>query len=208
MDQYLILGLIASFFVGTLSSVFATWLLLVRQRSKFRLHFHSVVSLIGELAGKISKDGYDYDHILALGRNSGVVGSIMAGMVGLNAVASVSMIKRRLPNGDRTIELDEVGESILSALSGKKVLVLLCCNDSGASLQYVVGRLQGLEPAPAEIRTAALYSTPSPVFRPNYSSVIVGNDTKKTMTDILHGLPWASGRWIHPFEKERMPESE
>lgn len=207
MDPFVIAGLIASFMVGTLSSIFATWLILIRKKTRFRLHFNSVVALVSDLADAIAKDGYDYDHVLALGRNSGVVGSILAGMVGLDAVVSISMLKRRLADGNRTIELDDAGENVLPTMCGKKVLVLLCCNDSGASLQYIVRRLEALDPNPSEIRTAALYTAPSPVFKPTYSAVTVGNDTKKTMTDILHGLPWASKRWIHPFEKERDPEA-
>lgn len=208
MDALFLVGLGASFIVGTCSSIFAAWILLFRRRSKFRLRFNSVIALIGELADEIAKDGYDYDHIVSIGRNSGIAGSIMAGMVGLDAVVSLSLKKRRLPDGNRSIDLDNVARDSLGAMSQKKVLVLICCNDSGATLQFVVGKLKEVSPPPTEIRTAALYTAPSPLYRPHYSSVVVGHDTKKTMTEILHGLPWTSDRWIHPFRSERDPNTK
>ena len=127
----------------------------------------------------------------------------MAGITGLSAATTVSLIKERRVDGSRSIAFAEIDELMLPGLAGKNVLVLICCNDSGATLAYAIERLNGLSPRPLAIRTAALYSAPSPLFKPNYVSAIVGKDTTKTMSQILAGLPWVSGSWVHPFGKER-----
>lgn len=196
-------GLLLSFAVGVLSSLCATWLLFLRRRSRYRLHFRSVLTQIEDLVSEIKQDGFTFDHILALGRNSGVVGSIIAGVTGLSAATSISLIKSRNADGSRSICLAPIDELMLPGLADKAVLVLICCNDSGATLEYVVKRLNSLERQPKSLRTAALYTSPSPVFKPTYIGVVVGDDTKKTMSEILVGLPWVSPSWIHPFGRER-----
>ena len=202
------MSIIISFVIGVLSSVVAAGVLMLRHRARYRMRFTPVFKLIEQLTDEITRDGYHYDHILAIGRNSGVAGSIMAGITGLGAVISVTMIKERLSDGSRTVGLDDVSERVFPALAGRRVLVLLCCNDSGASLRYIVDRLHDMENPPASIRTAALYTTPSPFFMPEYEAVIVGHDTKKTMSQVLEGLPWVSKRWVHPFSNERRSRSD
>lgn len=193
-----------SFLVGVLSSIAATGLIILRQRARFRLRFQSVLHLIGALGAAIRKDGFHFDHILTIGRNSGVAGSILAGEFGLEATVSVSTVKSRLKDGARTIELDRIGEEILPALAGERVLVFICCNDSGATLAYVVSRLTSLPHPPAEIRTAALYTAPSPAFMPQYTGAVLGKDTQQSMTKVLTGLPWVTSRWLHPLAGERL----
>lgn len=179
---------VISFLVGVLSSLFAAWLLVLRQRARFRLRFQPVLHLIEALGDSIAKDGYRFDYLLAIGRNSGVAGSIIAGRFGLDAVVSASTSKARLKDGTRTIELDPISTAILSELAGKRILVFICCNDSGASLAYVVSKLTALPTPPAEIRTAALYTAPSPSFMPQYRSVILGRDSQQSMTKVLTGF--------------------
>ncbi len=194
---------VISFLVGVLSSVVATWLLVLRQRAKFRLRFQAVLQLIAGLGEGISKDGYHFDYIVAIGRNSGVAGSILAGQFGLEAVVSVSTSKTRLKDGTRTIELDPISTAILPEFAGKRLLVFICCNDSGASLAYVVSRLNEVASPPVEIRTAALYTAPSPSFMPQYRAVVLGKDSQRSMTKILAGLPWVTSKWLHPLAEER-----
>ena len=127
--------------------------------------------------------------------NSGIVGSIFAGYIGLRAVVSIAAVHRRLPDGSRETRLDTVQPSMLPLLAGSKVLVLICCNDSGTSLNRVVSALQDLgKDAPAELRTAALYTTISPAIFPNYRAVVVGRDTRRSMNQIISHLPWNGPR--------------
>lgn len=196
-------SIVASFAVGILSSLCATWLIFMRRKSRYRLRFRSVLTQIGDLALQIKNDGFVFDHILALGRNSGVAASIMAGMTGLLSATTVSLVKERRADGSRTISFGDIDELMLPGLGGKNVLILICCNDSGATLAYAVERLNTLQTPPRSVRTAALYSAPSPVFKPSYVSAIVGKDTMKSMSQILSGLPWVNSSWIHPFGKER-----
>ncbi len=191
-----------AFLVGILSSIVATWLLLIRKKAKYRLQFRNVMQIIEELLTDIKKDGFKFDHIFALGRNSGVVGSILAGCT-VNAIVSATLVKKRLPDGSLSVNFDAAAEKATAALSNKKVLILICCNYFGASLKYAKQQLENLKRPPKDIRTQQYNPSPSPMFKPTYISVVVGRDTKKTMTDILNGLPWVTNEWVHPFAKER-----
>lgn len=192
-----------SFGIGVASSVLAAWLLLLRQRTRLRLRFSGVVGLILNLVDQLDKDGFHPDYIVTVDRNSGVVGSILAGHLGLRSVVSVSTVNSRLVDGSRTVRLDEHSLSALAPLKGADVLVLICCNDSGTSLGCVVNYLR-LTVHPHELRCAALYTTPSPAIMPQYHAVIVGKDTKTSMNRIVSRLPWMTNRWVHVLRSERL----
>jgi hypoxanthine phosphoribosyltransferase len=196
---------ILSFALGVLSSLVASWLLFVRARRQYRPRFRSILNLIVGLARTMKEDDFKPDEIVAIDRNGGVVGSILAGHVGLKAVVSVATINKRLSDGSRTIEISPTSLGSLSCLAEKNVLVIICCNDSGTSLGHVVGHLRALGPlVPTEIRTAAVYSSLSPNFRPTYVGAIVGRDTRKSMNEILSSLPWMTPGWNHVFGFERL----
>lgn len=88
-----------SFFLGIVSSVIAAYLIIWRQSLSFRLSFSSILKLTDKLIGEINKDGFIFEYVLALGRNAGVIGSMISGATVPNAVVSATMIKTRLPNG-------------------------------------------------------------------------------------------------------------
>lgn len=194
--------MVSSFVVGILSSLVVAALLDLRARRRFRLRFQSILHLIESLADTITHDGFRFDYVVAVGRNSGVAGSILAGQCGLTAVVSVSTLKHRLPDGSRSIAFDDVSAAILPVMAGRRILVFLCCNDSGSTLEFVVRALEGL-PEPPVVRTAALYTTPSPSFMPQYRAVTLEQDSNQSMTKILSGLPWVSAKWLHPLGAER-----
>lgn len=194
---------ILSFLVGVLSSLAATGLLILRQRAKYRMGFRSITRLIENLGDDIDRSGFRFDRIVAIGRNSGVVGSILAGQVGLDAIVSVNTTKERSVDGERTISIDEASRRSLDCVCGKKVLVLICCNDSGATLAYVVRVLKESNSPPLEIRTASIYTSPSPAYKAQYNAVVLERDSSKTMSTILERLPWVSPKWRHPLPGER-----
>lgn len=199
---------IISFAVGVFSSIAASWIFLMRDRARLRLRFRAVLSLITDLAEQIERDGFKPDYIVTIDRNSGIVGSIFAGYIGLRAVVSIAAVHRRLPDGSRETRLDTVSTQTLPLLAGSKVLVLICCNDSGTSLNRVVSALQDLgKDAPAELRTAALYTTISPAIFPNYKAVVVGRDTRRSMNQIISHLPWMGHGWQHMLAAERIPRA-
>jgi hypoxanthine phosphoribosyltransferase len=199
--------IVLSVALGVLSSAIFAGLAILWRRANFRLSFRSVVRMVERLGDSISRDNYQFDYLVTIGRNSGVAGSVLAGQFGLTAAVSISTIKTRLPSGQRTIALDEPSEQVLPSLAHKRTLVFICCNDSGASLEYVVNRLSALPEPPREVRTAALFTSPSPSFRPRYSAVVLDVDSRRSMTRILTGLPWVTQRWRHPFTDERRPNS-
>jgi hypoxanthine phosphoribosyltransferase len=197
--------IIVGFLVGILSSLAATWIVFLRGKARLRLRFGNVVSVIVKVARQLELDNFSPQYIVTVDRNSGVVGSILAGYIGLRAVVSVACEHRRLPDGSRETRLDDVSSQTLPLLRGSRLLVLICCNDSGTSLNCVVDYLRALgKDAPAEIRTAAIYTSVSPIIVPTYKGVIVGRDIRKPMSQIISKLPWMTKEWRHVLAKERL----
>lgn len=194
---------IASFALGVISSLVATWILVLQQRTRYRLRFQPVLQQIRSLAAQVRKSGYQFDHIVAIGRNSGVAGSILAGQFGLTAVVSVSTSKVRQADGRRTLALDLVSKAALGALSGERLLVFICCNDSGSTLEAVANYLEQLPSPPVDMKTAALYTAPSPSFMANFNAVVLEKDARYSMSKVLNGLPWVTDEWLHPLAGER-----
>jgi hypoxanthine phosphoribosyltransferase len=198
------MDLALSFLVGVLASVAAAYLVILRQRTRFRLGFRSIMANIGVLLSRMEAENYTPDLIVTIDRNSGVVGSIVAGHIGLTSVVSLATQNSRGSDGTRTIQLDPAFEPALAGLAGRNVLVLICCNDSGVSLEYIVTRLRTSATPPAEVRTAALYTSVSPALKPKYFAVEVGQDTKVSMNQIVSRLPWMTNGWKHVFGNERL----
>jgi hypoxanthine phosphoribosyltransferase len=196
---------VVSFVVGVLSSLAASWVLLLRERARLRLRFRAILAHIVTLAKQLEQDDYIPDYIVTVDRNSGVVGSILAGHIGLKSVVSVSTVNHRLPDGSREIRLDPLSAGALRLLKGVRVLVLICCNDTGTSLGYVVRFLRELgNDGPCEIRTAAIYTSVSPAIRPTYRVVLVGHQTRQSMNRIISRLPWMTSGWQHVLGTERL----
>lgn len=201
----MIIALVASFVVGILSSLVATWLIFLREKARLRVRFRTIVSLVVKVAKQLELDNFDPQYIVTVDRNSGVVGSILAGHIGLRAVVSVACEHHRLPDGSRETHLDDVSARTLRLLRGARVLVLICCNDTGTSLNCVVSHLRHLGAnAPADIRTAAIYTTVSPGIVPTYKGLVVGRDSRKPMNQIVSQLPWMTSGWQHVLGTERL----
>ena len=199
--------IVISFVIGILSSLAATWIIFLRGKARLRLRFRTIVALIVKMAKQLELDNFSPQYIVTVDRNSGIVGSILAGHTGLRSVVSVACTHRRLPDGSRETGIDEVSARTLPLLRGSKVLVLICCNDSGTSLNCVVNYMRSLGvDKPAEIRTAAIYSSISPIIAPTYRCVIVGRDTRKPMNQIM-SQPWMTKGWQYVLGKERLAHS-
>jgi hypoxanthine phosphoribosyltransferase len=190
-----VIGILVSFAIGFLASLAASWVVVFRERARFRVRFRAILNLVIALAKSIQEAGYQPDYIVTIDRNGTIVGSILSGYMGLKSVISVTTITQRMPHGARVITLDEVSASCLPNLKGRRLLIVTCCNDSGASLEYVYQQLSSLSEPPSEIRSAALYTTYSPSFRPTYAAVVIGRDTKQTTDQILLSLPWMTSGW-------------
>ena len=194
---------LAAFLVGIASSVAAAWLLTSTGRIRRRVTFRTILREVRDMHDQIAADGYTPDYIVTIDRNSGIVGSILSGEFGLAAVVSVSTVNRRQADGTREIHIDPVHLGAMKKLRGKRVLVLICCNDSGTSLRHVVDCLAAEPSPPSEIRTAAIFSSPSPGFRPTYVGAVAGQDFKLTMPQLLERLPWVDADWKLQLATER-----
>jgi hypoxanthine phosphoribosyltransferase len=133
-----------SFVVGILSSLAAAWIVFLRRKARLPLRFRTIVAPIVKVAKQLEADNFSPQYIVTIDRNSGVVGSILAGHIGLRSVVSVACVHHRLADGLRETYLDDVSSRVLPLLRGSRVLVLICCNDSGTSLKCVVDYLHSL----------------------------------------------------------------
>jgi hypothetical protein len=73
---------ILSFVVGVLSSLVATFIAFLRGKARFRLRLRAIVALIVNVAKQLELDNFSPQYIVTIDRNSGVVGSILAGHIG------------------------------------------------------------------------------------------------------------------------------
>jgi hypoxanthine phosphoribosyltransferase len=196
------MNLFLSFVLGVASSLVASWIIFLRRRAKFRLRLQNVLGLITKIADEIRADGFAPDYIVAIDRNSGVVGSILAGHVGIRSIVAVTTVSRRRSNGSREVTLEPISEEILTLLKGQKVLVMVCCNNTGTSLKFVVDFLHDLgSEGPATVKTAATYTSSRPSIHPSYSGAVAGRDTRRAIDHIMVNLPWVTSRWVEPVER-------
>lgn len=195
---------LGSVLIGVISSILAALLLkyMIDLVNK-RMSFNRIMREIEHLNDLIVKDGYSPDLIVAIDRNSSVVGSILSGFFGLKTIISIATVNTREADGSRRIEISTEHLPNTDLMVNKKILLLICCNDSGTSLGTVFEYFSSLPTPPKEIRTAALFTTVSPQFRPRYYSVEVGEDVKLPMNKIISRMPWMKRGWKHVFGQER-----
>jgi hypoxanthine phosphoribosyltransferase len=127
----------------------------------------------------------------------------MSGAFGLLPPVSVGTVNVRGVDGVRTVSIDSAYTANLECLGSKRVLLFICCNDSGTSLTYARDYLRACRSPPAQIRTAALYSSLSPSLKPRYVAVHVGLDTNQQMNRVLRSLPWVTKDWRLVLPEER-----
>lgn len=195
---------VISIIIGVVSSIVAALLLKYAVTIfKSRITFKSIMRNIIKLSDVITKDGYVPDLIVAIDRNSSVVGAILSGYFGLKTIISIATINLREADGSRTISISAEHLPNPEFIGNKKLLILICCNDSGTSLGTVYEYFSSMSVPPGEIRTAALFTTISPNFKPKYHAIEVGEDIKKPMNNIISRMPWMNDGWKHVFGSER-----
>lgn len=198
-----------SFFIGILSSLAATFFIkYVLERYSSRLNFKSVLKDILILHKMIDKDAFSPDYIVAIDRNGCIVGAILAGYMGTRTVISIATENVRKPDGKRESKLSEAHLPRQGVFFEKKILIIIAFNETGTSLEMVYNYYATLSEKPAEIRTAALYTTVSPKIKPKYFVKEVGQDIKVTINQIMYKMPWMKKEWKHSFGDERMPHKK
>jgi len=196
--------MLVNILIGVASSIIAALILIYAiEIYKSRVTFGTVMKNVVKLHKLIVGDGFVPDLIVAIDRNSSVVGAMLSGYFGLKAIISIATINTREPDGSRKINISPDHLPQAEVISKRKLLILICCNDSGTSLATVYDYFASIIEAPGEIRTAALYTTISPRLKPQYFSVEVGEDIKVPMNKIISRMPWMYPGWNHVFGKER-----
>jgi hypoxanthine phosphoribosyltransferase len=182
--------MIAAFAIGVLSSIAAA-LTLKYIADKYATHisFRRTFKSIMTLNRKIQADGYLPDYIISVDRNGSIVGGILSGYLSLHPIIAAGTETVRQPDGSRRVKLSEPYSSCGGVLSGKRVLIVACFVDTGSSLETIYEYYASLPDGPAEIRTASLYTTTSPRFKPKYFIYEVGRDVKVSLSQIIPKMP-------------------
>lgn len=196
---------IVAFAIGVVSSIIAsvvyTW---TAARIEAHFSFRRIVELVLDLAGRIQNDGFKPDFIFAIDRNSTITGGILAGHLGLQTILSVATDNFRKSDGSRAIAISDGFAPKGEAFVGKKILIFICFNDSGTSLETVYNYTKAMSEAPADVRTAALFTSSSPRFMPTYFVKKVGLNLRTPINALMPKMPWVSKTWKHVLGNERL----
>src|ERR1051325_1606611 len=196
------------FGIGVSSSIVASLLYSVfTLRWASRITFRRVLQDIRLLNRRIGDDGYEPEVIVAIDRNATIVGGILLGFRSLSTVVTISTQKIRKTDGTREVLLDERRMPGRDVLRGKRVLLLICFNESGASLNAVFSYLKSLPDGPLEVRTAAMYSSASPLLVPRYCAREEGRNLPMAVSRIVSRMPWMTSEWRHVLGEERNPRT-
>jgi hypoxanthine phosphoribosyltransferase len=202
-----VLSNVVAFAVGVLASIGAALILRFGvERVSLRFSFRRLLRDIHKLHGRIEGDGFAPDRIVTIDRNGTIVGGMLAGLVGFDTVLAIGTATERLASGERVTIVPSEHLPRPEAVNGKKLLILICFNDTGTSLESVYKALSSPPFAPAEVRLAALYTSVSPKLRPKYFAYEVGRDLKTSINLIVYKMPWMSRDWRHILASERLPQ--
>ena len=195
---------ILSFALGVLSSIIAALVInFVTEKYSYHFSFRRVLKSIMKLYWKIQHDGFKPDYIVGLDRNGSIIASILSGYLGFRTIITAGTETARNPDGSRTTSLLHANLLIPDALSGKKILIVACYVDTGSTLEKVHEYYDSLPNRPSEIRTAALFTTLSPRFKPKYFVYELGKNLKAPVDKIMRGMPWMAEGWKYALADER-----
>ena len=193
-----------AFVIGILASIVAsaaytTWV----RRSESNFSFKQIVGFVLDLVNSLESDEYKPDLVVAIDRNSSIVGGIIAGHLGLRTIVTAATENRRMKDGSRSAKVVDGFLPNQNFLSHKRILLFICFNDSGTSLETVYHHLEANSPPSTEIRTAALFTSASPKMLPKYYVKKVGVNLKTPINQMMPKMPWVTKSWKHVFAKER-----
>ena len=185
-----------TFIVGVLSSIAAA-LVLRHAADRYSSHigFRRVMKDVISLFRAIQKDDYIPDEIIGVDRNGSIVASILSGYIGFRPVMVIATRTIHHADSPREVNLSTDHLPGEGAFCGKKVLVVCCYVDTGSALEVVYNYLYSLPTPPSEIRTAAIYTTPSPRLKPRYFIHELGKDMKVSIDRVILRMPWIKEDW-------------
>jgi len=193
-----------SFLIGVISSIFATLIIRhVRTKYSSRLSFNGILDNIKILLKRMINDNFNPDYIITIDRNASIIGSIFAGFIATKSVLNIMTETIRLPDGTRKVKIIEETIPNDAVFNNKNILIITCFNDSGDTLKLVYEFISNILPSPNQIKTAALFTSISPVLKPSYYAKEVGTDIKAPMFILMKNMPWMLEGWRHVLANER-----
>jgi hypoxanthine phosphoribosyltransferase len=195
-----------TFIIGIMSgAVVAVGLPYVKEKFYASLSFPRVFKKVMSLYSSIRSDGYDPDYIIGIDRSGCMIASMLSGYFGELTIMAAATETVRMPDGARKARLCESHLLNKDVLSGKKILIVSCFVDTGSSMEVVHEYYCSSQPPPSEIRTAALFITARPRFRPKYFVHQVGRDMNVPINKLMHKMPWMSKDRKHVLSDESLP---
>lgn len=200
---------VASFILGLLSSLAASWII-KRLASHYahRLSFSAILDNINIIRKQLDEEDFVPDFIIAIDRNASIIGSILAGLISVRSVQNILTETNRNPDGSRSMEIIKEASPRADIYRNKNILIMTCFNESGQTLKLVHDYISSVQYPPQKIRTAALFTSASPLFKPHFYAKEVGSTIKTPMIVLMKSMPWMIRGWRHILPKERQSFEE
>lgn len=193
-----------AFVLGVISSVTAYLIVkLMADKLSTRFSFQRVYKDTICLLRKIEAADCVPDQIIGIDRSGSIIGSILAGYLGIRTIISAGTKHTRHADGTRSVSLRQRNLPRQGVLDGKRVLLVSCFVDTGSAAEAVRNYYASMENGPSKICFAALYTTKAPRYKPQYFVYEAGRDIKASMDQIMHSMPWVSEGWKHAHPDDR-----
>lgn len=193
---------VTRFFIGVCSSIVATIVIwFVAGKYSRHFSFRRVFKDIMTLRKMIQADNFLPDYVVGVDRNGCIVASILSGYLGVTTIIAAGTENVRHNDGSRDVLLSKVHLPQSGVLSGKKLLIVCCFVDTGSALRVIHDYYSSLPDRPSEIKTAALYTTVSPRFKPRYYVCEIGKDIKLSIEQMIQRMPWINSDWKYLLDR-------
>jgi hypoxanthine phosphoribosyltransferase len=198
----MIMSHVISFFIGVCSSIVAAIIVwMVAGKHSRHFSFQRVFKDIMTLWKMIQADNFSPDYVVGVDRNGCIVASILSGYLGVTTIIAAGTESVRHNDGSRDVLLSKVHLPQSGVLSGKKLLIVCCFVDTGSAMRIIYDYYTSLPDRPSEIRTAALYTTVSPRFKPRYYVCEIGKDIKLSIEQMIQRMPWMNSNWKYLLDR-------
>ncbi len=84
-------------------------------------------------------------------------------------------------------------------------MLVTCFANAGSAMAAAFSHYSNLgeEAAPAEIRTASVFTTPDPIFKPDFYIFETEENIGLPMSKIMRKLPWMRANWRNSLDEAK-----
>lgn len=191
--------MIISFFLGISTSIIGSYIVkYLLERFYGKVRFSSILKAIDSLLVQFQSENFHPDFIVGIGRNGAVVASILSGHLGRRTILTTNLRDKWTQPNIRKTTIEASYMPSPEALHQKKILLVTCFVNSGSALKASYDHYleTTMKAPPAQIRTAAIFTTVDPIMKPELFVYEIGKNYRIPMYKIMRKLPWMRSGWI------------